>query len=177
MSVRVAKRYAVPLISLAGDNKKLDIVKSDLKTFLDLHKVSRDLKSMLNSPIIPIYKKTSIITSLFKDKFDSLTCKFLGFVVRKGRGMYLQGIAAEFIRLYNQKLGLQPVKITTAVQLSNESNEKIADLSKEITGNEPVTKIEIDPTIIGGYVLEFRDQRIDASVKGQLNRLNKKLKK
>ena len=67
------------------------------------------------------------------------------------------------------------VTVTTAVPLDDDLREKvIAKAEKDL--NAPVYLVErVDPSIIGGVVLEARGNRYDASVRAQLANIRKTL--
>ena len=67
------------------------------------------------------------------------------------------------------------VTVTTAVELDDELRAQIVAMCEEQIGRR-VTLIErVDPSIIGGIVLEARGQRRDISVKTQLRAARKTL--
>lgn len=67
------------------------------------------------------------------------------------------------------------VTITTAVPMGDELREKARQKAEEQL-KVPVYLIErVDPSIIGGVVLEARDKRFDASVRAQLSNIRKTL--
>ena len=67
------------------------------------------------------------------------------------------------------------VTITTAVPMGDELREKARQKAEEQL-KVPVYLIErVDPSIIGGVVLETRDKRFDASVRAQLSNIRKTL--
>ncbi|MDO4848581.1 MAG: F0F1 ATP synthase subunit delta [Coriobacteriia bacterium] len=67
------------------------------------------------------------------------------------------------------------VTVTTAVPLDDDLREKIkAKASADL--NAPVFLVErVDPSIIGGIMLEVRGKRYDASVRAQLSNIRKTL--
>jgi F-type H+-transporting ATPase subunit delta len=67
---RIAVRYAKPLLSLAQEQGKLDIVKDDMEAFLKICDADRNFVLMLKSPVIPHTKKAKILDLIFKGKFD-----------------------------------------------------------------------------------------------------------
>src|SRR5688572_20186283 len=99
--IRIASRYAKSLIELASDQGKLETVYTDMVNFAETCKSSKDLISMLKSPVIPGDKKRKVLDAVFKD-FSELTRLFIHTVVKKGREAFLPLIAKECISLYNE---------------------------------------------------------------------------
>ena len=171
---RIAARYAKPLLELAEEKKVLDEVKDDMDSFVSICNESRDFSLMLKSPIIPHFKKADILKKAFSGKYNDLTVQAFDLITRKNRENILESIAIEFVHLYNAKKGIAEVGVTTTFKLDAGMKKSFEKLAKEITGKEPVLTEEINPEILGGYILKLGDKQIDDSVRGQLNELKLK---
>lgn len=172
---RIASRYAKPILELAEEKKVLDKVKNDMEQFVEICKGNRDFDLMLKSPIIPHLKKANILAKIFKGKMNALTLQAFDLITRKSRESILQGIAEEFLHLYNVRMGLQEVSITSSTKLDATQRKEFEKLARKITGKEPILEEQVDAEIIGGYVLKVGDQQIDQSVSGQLKDIKLKL--
>lgn len=173
MSVtRIATRYAKSLIELATEQGKLQQVSADLGKLSEAAQ-NRDLYLMLKSPIIGPDKKNDVLKALFADKMDKLTMAYLELLVKKGREAYLPEIATEFAAQYKAMQKITSVKLTAATPISE---SVVADLKARliksgITHPNLEVEINVDPELIGGFVLEFDDKRYDASVASKLTDL------
>lgn len=177
MSVsRISSRYAKSLMELSLDRNELEVVKKDILYFIEAMR-NRDLYLLLKSPIINAGKKISIIKTVFGDKLNSTTMAFLEIVIKKGREMYLPEIAADFIGQYKFYNKISTIKITTASPLSQESMNDIK--SKMLASNITMDKLEVtekvDPSIIGGFIIEAGDKLYDASIAHKLEEMKKNL--
>lgn len=175
MSVaRIASRYAKSLIDLSVERNKLDRVKQDVESFSQLTDV-RDFYLLLKSPIVKGDKKWSIIKEILKDNYDDLTMAFLKILVDKGRENYLPEIGKEFMDQYRKINHISVVTVKTATKLSEDQMKEIkAKLVASTVTDQKVKLItEVDPDLIGGFVVEFDDRLYDASVKHQLRKLKK----
>jgi F-type H+-transporting ATPase subunit delta len=170
-SSRIATRYAKPILELAEEKKVLEDVKEDMEGFLTICRESKGFSLMLKSPIIPHLRKAEILNIAFKGKMNELTLESFKLITRKNRENLLAEIAEEFLNLYNVKKGLQEVSVTSSIKLTAGQLKEFERLSKEITGKEPILKEEVEPEIIGGYILKVGDKQIDQSVSGQLKNI------
>ena len=172
--IRIASRYAKSLLDLAKEQGKLDRVLTDVKT-LQSAASNRDLYLMLKSPIINGGKKKQIIDALFADKFDILTMSFMNIVVNKGREDALPEIANEFVTQYKKLNQISTAKVTSAQPLSEAALEKIKAklLSSNLTSNDVDIVTAVDPSLLGGFVIEIGDKLYDSSVAHKLNKLRK----
>ena len=173
---RLSARYARSVMSLAIENNQLEEVHNDFLSIQQALNDSRDLALMVKSPIIKADQKWNVLNAVFSSNVQELTNKFLRLIVKKGRETYLPNIAKAFENQYQQLRQVTPVTITTASPLDDQMLEKIQTLLKE---SGRVTKTEwtkeIDEDILGGFILEFDGQVVDASVQGKLEQLKRKL--
>ena len=175
MSVtRIASRYAKSLLDLAQEQNKVERILGDVQALQQATK-QRDFELVLKSPIVNTEKKQSIIKAIFNGKFDELTMGFLDIIVRKGREPYLANIADEFIVQYNATKQLSTIKITTAAPMEAGSLEAVRAqlLASSATNKNVEIETAVDPTIIGGFVIEFDDKLYNASVAHKLALLRK----
>lgn len=178
MSVqRVATRYAKSLIDLASDQNKLEAVLEDMTGFRDLLEKNRDFYLLTKSPIVNPGKKRSIFNAILEGKIDKLTLAFFNLVIQKGREGYLPEIADAFYEQYKALKGISVVKLRSATPLSE---ERLASIRKKLSDSgvareQVQLETEVDPSLIGGFVLEYKDQLYDASVSRKLEEFKRTL--
>lgn len=172
---RVAGRYAKALLDLAIEQNQLDSVFADMNTLINALDVSSELESVLNNPIIPQDKKKGIFAALFEDKMDAISFGFLKLILEKRRENDLQAIADSFIHLYNEKKGITKVVLTTAVPVSDQMEQSILQKIKSTSQLEQIELIKkVDPSIIGGFIVEFNNRIYDDSIQSDLNSLKRR---
>lgn len=173
-AIRLASRYAKSLLDLSIEKGQLEEVFNDMKQVKAVIEASRELLVMLKNPIINTEKKQKVVDAIFGKNSNYITKTFLTLMVKKGREAYLLDIADSFIQLYNQNKNITPVKITTAVQFDEAfTNNLIAKLKSKTGIQNPQIKVEVDESLIGGFVLQYEDKLYDASVAHKLEQLEK----
>lgn len=175
MSVqRITSRYAKSLIELSTEQNNLEAVLADFELFDEVAK-NRDFSLMLNSPIIKADKKKAIFSAIFDGKINKLTSLFLDIVLRKGREALLPAIAKEFRLQYKILKHISSVKLITATKLTDEGLAGIRKsiLASEATDDNVDLEVEVDESLIGGFVIEFDNKRYDSSVAHKLALLKK----
>ena len=85
----------------------------------------------------------------------------------------LQPIASTYKTIYDYLRNLNTAKVTTAVALTKEMEEKVLNKIVELTGNKTSIENKIDPSILGGFILRVGDMQYDASISSSLNTLRK----
>ncbi len=171
---RLAGRYAKSIIDLAVEKDQLDVVYKDMLYLQSICKSSREFVSLLKSPIIKGEKKQKILDVVTKDKVSVLTASFNELMVKKGREETLPEIVNAFIDMYNAIKGIHKVKLTTAQPVSEELKQSIVD---KFTSTTSLQHIEMEAVVnedlIGGFVLEFNNTLVDASILRDLKDIKK----
>lgn len=172
--IRIASRYAKSLIELANEQNSMEAVHADMELLSATCKASKELVTMLKSPIIRADKKRQILETGFTG-FNKLTRLFVDAVVRKGREAYLPLIAKEAIRMYNEQHNIASATVTTASALDAKMMGEIQKTLETKTGKKIVLESEVDPSLIGGLVVRMGDSLFDASISKQLKNIKKEL--
>ncbi len=174
---RLADRYAKSLIDLANEQGQLEAVYADMKYIEAVCKASKEFVNLLKSPIIKTDLKNSIITTVTKDKVCKLTAAFNILLVKKGRESDLPEIAFAFVAQYNTIKGIHKVKLTTAVAIGDDLKKSIETRLQKERGLDLVELETItNDKIIGGFVLEFNNNLVDASILRDLKDIKKQFK-
>lgn len=172
---QIAYRYAKALIDLAKEANKLDVIKNDIDLFNDAVK-HRELALLLKSPIVNKEKKLNILKALFGDKMDEMTMAFFNLLTKKSREEGLVEIGKSFIEQYNIINAITSVVLTTAGDMEESFMTSVTEKlnANGINGTINIEKI-IDPSIIGGFILQIGDQLFDSSVKRKMELIKKEL--
>ena len=106
---------------------------------------------------------------------DQLLSNFARVVVEKGRAGELREIAAEFETLREAEAQILDVELTTAGELTPAAFARIVGDIEQKSGRKVAATHAVDPQLIGGLVLQAGSLRLDASVRGRLERLRQEL--
>jgi F-type H+-transporting ATPase subunit delta len=173
-SPRLAGRYAKSLIDLAQERGELETVYKDMRYLQQVVKQSRDFVTLIKSPVIKADKKNAILDAVSKDKLSQMTMGFNRLLVSKGREAVLPEIVNAFIDQYNAIKGIHRVKLTTAVEPSEELKRSITQKLVAEAGLGAVElETKVDPAIVGGFILEFNNNKVDASILRDLKDIRK----
>ena len=133
-----------------------------------------ELEALLDNPEVESAAKADVLEQIL-GQADELIRNFVRIVVEKGRAGEIRGIAEEFEALVAEQARVLDVEVTTASELSDADFERIvADIEKR-SGRAVQATRSVDPQLIGGIVLQAGSMRLDASVRGRLDRLRQEL--
>ncbi|MCR6721746.1 MAG: ATP synthase F1 subunit delta [Chitinophagaceae bacterium] len=94
--------------------------------------------------------------------------------LQKGRESNLPEIATAAINLYKEHKNIHTVKLTTATAISDSTRSGIVDQIRKSAGFDKIELEEkVDPSLIGGFVLQVGDKLIDASISYDLRAIAK----
>jgi F-type H+-transporting ATPase subunit delta len=85
----------------------------------------------------------------------------------------MQWMALMYQELYRKKQNTVVTTLTSAIELPAALQKKIASWIEKNQGHKVELRTEINPDIIGGYIIDIENNRLDASISGQLSKLNK----
>ena len=106
---------------------------------------------------------------------NPLTLDILNILTRKNRESILPSIADEFHNAYNEHMGIGKASITTTIPMDKDLRSNIEMIVKKLSNKKTVEITEsVDKELIGGFILNVGDRRIDASIKSKLRLLNLK---
>lgn len=176
-NIRIAHRYAKPLLELAEEQKVLDKVKDDMAGFTDLCRENRDFLLMLRSPIIPHLRKAEILKKIFIGKSNKLTLSAFEIITRKNRENLLPEIAEQFVLEYNAKMGFQKATVTTTFPIDAKMRKSFQGIVEDVTGGKAILEEQVDESLIGGFVLRMGDKQLDRSISNDLKEIKLKFKK
>lgn len=171
---KTASRYAKALLDLANENNSVDQVSNDLRHLFETQEENKDLQNLLSSPIINAQKKRDILMEVFP-QFEDLTNSFVQLLIKSGRENLLPQIAQAYDQLLKEQKGIVPVELIMAVDLDSKTKETILNKVRGSVNGELEVSEKIDPSIIGGFIVNMGDKRIDASIQNQLNKLKQSI--
>ena len=175
---RLADRYAKSLVDLAIEQNQLETVYKDMQYLQFICKSSPEFTGVLRSPVISPDKKQKILFALTDGKVSELTSAFNKLLISKTREEYIPEIIAAVIGRYNEIKGIHTVKLTTATAVSEEVKQSIiAKLKAETSLQNIELETSVREELIGGFVLEFNNNLVDASIERDLRDIKKQFSK
>jgi F-type H+-transporting ATPase subunit delta len=169
--VAVAHRiYARALFDAAKEKNRLAQVHEELSDFVQATREVPELRALLENPEIDHRTKQAALEELLSGG-EELVRNFLLVLVEKGRAPELDEIAREFDALVAAEERRLEVELTTAYELSDAEAKEILSQIESESGRQIDATRRVDPSLIGGFVLQAGSMRVDASIRGRFERL------
>ncbi len=174
---RVAYRFAKALLQLAIERDELDVVLKDIQLVYSTCDENRDFRMMLESPVIKVDKKRKIFHIVFEERLSEISIKFFDIIFRRSREELIMDIAQSFISQYKVFKKIHLVTVETAEPLDEENRKRIVGYLNAKTDDSLELIEKVNKELIGGIILRMNDLQIDASVRNNLNKLEKRFSK
>jgi F-type H+-transporting ATPase subunit delta len=129
-----------------------------------------ELRSLLANPEIESTTKGDVLAQIAAGA-DEEVVNFLRLIAEKGRAGELIEIADELDTLVAREMQILDVELTTATELTDTEFGRILGRIESASGRKVQATRKVDPNLIGGIVLQAGSMRLDASVRGRLERL------
>ena len=177
MSSRAAIRYAKAVLDQANEANIGEVVFGDMKSVHATIEGSKELRNVLQSPIIKGEDKKAALNKIFENNSE-VTKGLIQILTANKRIDLLGGVASSYVSLYNENKGVKVAHVTTAVPLSADLENQVLAKVKEMTGSENVTiENKVDESIIGGFILRVGDLQYNASIANQLSAIKREFTK
>jgi F-type H+-transporting ATPase subunit delta len=168
------RMYARSLFQAAHENGKLDVVHEQLGDFAAAIGDVPELRGVLANPELDPQEKAGVLGEILGDA-DELVRNFVLLTAEKGRAGEIEEIYRELDALVAAEQRRLTVQLTTAYELSDDEADAIVKKIESSSGRSVEATRSVDPALIGGLVLQVGSHRLDASVRGRLDRLRHEL--
>ena len=173
----ISMRYARALLKSATDQKLEDAVYQEMMTVAKSYLDVPALRHTIDNPMLSKDKKEALLLVAAGEKPCQLTKAFIALVLKEDRENVMQFMANSYITLYRKQKNVIRGKLTTAARVSAETEQKMRQMVESKTNGTVEFETEVNPEIIGGFILEYDTFRMDASVKSKLNNILNTLKR
>lgn len=172
---RVASHYAQALFELAEKEGKIDRVLGDLSTVNMTLNSDPEFEKLMKHPGIPSVEKKQLVVNLFKDKCDDLTLRLVEMLCDRRRLEVLPEVEVSYKQLLREKKGIVVGTLVSAEPLDEGQRAHLESQLRQKLGKQLELNVEVDKSLLGGFVLKLSDQVIDGSLKGRLQAIERSL--
>ena len=172
----ISVRYARALLKSATEAKIEDAVYTEMQQLAKSYAEVPQLRSTIDNPMLSKDKKEALLLTAVGEKPSDLTKTFIKLVLKEDRERVMQFIANSYVTLYRQQKNVIRGRLITATAVTPATEQKMRQMVESKTNGTVEFETEVNPDIIGGFILEYDTYRMDASVKSKLNSILNALK-
>jgi F-type H+-transporting ATPase subunit delta len=172
----ISTRYAKALMMVGAENQCLNALKADMELLGNTIKENQVFRQMLDNPVIKPPQKRKVMAELLEKRIHPMTLNFINIIIRNRRELLLADVARNFIDQYEKLKGIKRAHVVSAAGMDDQSTQLLQQqLNVLFKANVQMTA-EVNPDLIGGFILRVGDQQYDASLSSGLERMRKSLK-
>ncbi|MFZ9230062.1 MAG: ATP synthase F1 subunit delta [Prochlorococcaceae cyanobacterium] len=174
----LATPYAEALLQVCESRKETDTVAEQVRDLLGIWNDSAQLREAMASPVLEPAAKKAALAGLFAGQLTDSLQNLLKLLADRQRIAMLDSVLLRFLELYRQLRDITLAKVTSATPLSEDQQAELNKKVQAIAGSKAVEfDLQVDPALIGGFVVSLDSRVIDASLAGQVRRLGLDLAK
>ncbi|WP_053361062.1 F0F1 ATP synthase subunit delta [Bacillus sp. FJAT-27251] len=171
----IAKRYAAALFDVASANGLLNTVEDELRVVKEVFQSNPGLAAVLKSPKLAAEKKKALLQSSFAGA-STYVQNLLMVLSDRHREEIIPEVADQFIELSNSAKGLAEAKVYSVKPLSDAQKEALSLAFAPKVGKTALRIENItDSNLLGGVKLRIGNRIFDGSLRGKLDRLERRL--
>jgi len=171
----ISTRYARALLGHALERGTEDAVYNNTLRLSQSFREVPELERALLSPAIQTKEKLSLLVTASGSDLSVEFHNFLRLILAKEREALLKSICLVYQDLHNKHHNITICELVTSIPVSHDIEEKIRRIVTYRTRGPVIINKKVDPEIIGGFVFEIGDYRLDSTVRTQLESIKRKL--
>lgn len=171
----IPRRYAKALYKFALEKGETKRIYELSKRVIDAFRQNPDLQKVLSNPFVNDEDKDNLLIAAAGEK-DDIFKQFVLLIISQKRVEYAYAMMLAYRDIYRKENHISQAKITTAVKLDDERMKKLRSLVTQAFKDSELEFTEaIDPSLIGGFVIDVDSVRMDASLSNELEQLRQTL--
>ena len=174
----ISVRYARALLKSATDARIEDAVYTEMQQLAKSYVEVPQLRFTIDNPMLSKDKKEALLfTACGGDSMSPLTKAFISLVLKEDRENMIQFMANSYVTLYRKQKNIIRGRLITAMAVTADTEQKMRQMVESKTQGIVEFESEVNPDIVGGFILEYDTYRMDASVQSKLRDILNTLKK
>jgi len=166
---KISVRYARTLLQYANEQHCETAVYEGLTRLTNsIGKALNQFNEVLSNPLVSDEKKYELLLTAIGDPVHPCLNEFLKFLTEKKRENKIFTIALKYQEMYRLEKNLLKANVTTASELDDDTLEKIRQFVENNFHSSAEMYVKVDPSLIGGFILDIENDRMDASIAGRL---------
>ena len=169
------KHYTKALIAVGKQQGVFDQLILDLTDVSVKLNENLDFKQYLNNSHVKIESKVKALDTVFQDFISARTKNFVLLLVKNKKLNYLDQIIALAQKGHLQDEDISEVVVESIIPLTATQEKKLEQVLVKKLGRKVLLRNLINDTMLGGLILKVGDKVIDASIRGKIQNLKKKI--
>ena len=177
ISTGIAGRYAQAVFDLAREENMIPAVEADLANLEQALAESADLRDLISSPVYSREEQGAALAAIGQRMgLSPVFQNVLGLMAQKRRLFVLPHLLAVLRDRISGARGEVSAEVTSAQPLTAEQLARLSETLSASAGKSVRLQTRVDPSLIGGLVVQIGSRMIDTSIRAQLGQLQNMMK-
>jgi len=169
----VTRGYADALFQVAKSEDLIEVVEDELYRLKETLQKNAELREFLSNLQIAQEGKKKALMEIFGKGVSAITLNHLNLIIDQGRQRKLVSIIEEYFRLAAAAREKVTVEVITSIPLPEKMAEKLRRELTKATKKQVFLKARVDPSILGGAIVQIENKIIDGSVRHRLEEMRR----
>ena len=162
------KEYGEGLYALCREENMEKDALAQVELLKEAFRENADFPRLLANMSLSKQERVAIVDGALKGQVHEYVLNFLKLLVERGAIQAFPECADAYRDCYNRDHRVVEAQVTTAQPLTESQKEKLIKRLMGMTGREVVIKEKVDPSVVGGVLLQMDGKRYDNTVRHRL---------
>ena len=176
LTSKIAAPYARALFDFSVEKNIMHQITADFQNLDIFLEETPELMEYLTNPVVKQEVKSAILTKTLKSQLNTETFNFLMVLVERDRINLLTSVIDSYLELIYQTASIKMIEVSTATAFTNLQKDTLIQKLKELTNAREIRLvINVEPSLIGGFLIKTESKVLDYTIKNKVQQLAKHL--
>jgi F-type H+-transporting ATPase subunit delta len=155
--------------------EELEEIEDQLFRFARTVEASRELRGALGDRDLPVSVRQGIVEDLIGEQALPATLRLTAYAIRGGRARDIVATLDAIVVEAARARGWRVARVSSAEEVEDPQRQGLGNALARLTGSPVELQVTIDPTLLGGVVVQVGDLLVDGSARHRLDQLKEHL--
>ena len=171
----IPRRYAKALYKYALEQGATKQIYELSKRVVASFRENPELQKVISNPFVSDEDKENLLMAAAGEK-NEIFSRFVDLLLTQKRVEFTNAMMLAYLDIYRKENHISQARITTAAKLDEARMQKLRKLVKDAFKDSEIEFTEaVDPSLIGGFIIDVDSVRMDASLSSELEQLRQTL--
>ena len=171
VSFAAADIYAQALLELANEGEVAEDLFEEFLSLVEFIDSEEEFRGFMASFAVDDDDRREVLQRVFSGRISELLLNLMLVLNDHNRAGIGKLVFERFKKLYDEQLNREDVEVKSAVPLTDEERAAIEREVSAFTGKQSMLVEEVDPSMLGGLIVQVGDRQFDVSLRTQLARM------
>ena len=172
----ISKQYAEAVFAIACEDGCESAIMEALESAKTVFEQNPEYMELVCSPSIPVPERCEALSAAFEGVLPETVVSLLGLMCEKGRIRAFSSCVDEYRRLLDAREAVITARVISAVPLTDKERAALTQKLQQKSGSTVLLSCEVDPSIMGGVIVEMQGTIMDGSLRARLREVKEVMK-